>query len=210
MFGRKKQAARLPAVQIRSIEIPSVEIGGGRLPHIRTPELHTPEIRTPEIEIPSIDIGGGRLPQIRTPELRTPQLTIPQLDLSTAAPFVRVRRKNPVVQVLKFVVGAGLGLAVGVVIAAMLTPYAGEDTRRKLRDLAKGGPKALMSGGDQGATQSFPIGTGEVQEGIAGLLSNPKGRFELAKEEAQKAREAKERELQAEFQTAKRTGSAPD
>ena len=181
MFGRKKQVARLPAVQIRSIEIPSVEIGGGRLPHIRTPELHTPE------------------------------LTIPQIDLSSAAPFVRVRRKNPLVQALKFVVGAGVGLAVGVVVAAMLTPYAGDDTRRKLRDLAKSGSKSLIGGdGDHGETQSFPIGTGEVREGIAGLLSNPNGRFQLAKEEAQKARQAKERELQAEFQTAKRTGSAPD
>lgn len=210
MFGRKKRTARLPQVQVPSFEIPSVDLGGGRLPHIRTPAIHTPELRTPEIEIPSVDLGGGRLPHIRTPEIRTPHFTIPQIELSTRPPFVQPRRRNPIVQTLKFVLGAGVGLLLGCVAAALLTPNAGDDTRRKLRELVQTGPRALIAGGETSATQRFPIGTGEVRAGAAGLLSNPKGRFQVAKEEAAKARQAKEQQLQAEFEVAQRTGRTPD
>ena len=94
--------------------------------------------------------------------------------------FRRRRRPNPIVQALKFVGGVGLGLIVGCLAAALLAPAAGEDTRRRLRELSAGE-----------------------------LISNPKGRWQLALEEARKARDAKEQELLADLQTAKRTGSNP-
>jgi gas vesicle protein len=222
MFGRRKKAT----IHVPSLEIPSVELGGGRLPTIRTPELRTPEvelprveiprveiprveiprIEVPRIEVPSVALGGLRLPQIETPTIQTPRL---DFELMAQPPFVRRRRTSPILRALMFVVGIGLGLAVGGLIAALLAPATGEETRRRLRELVGGlAPAGGSRGGDE--TSTLPAATGAVRDGVAGLISNPKGRFQVALEEARKEREAKERELRAEFETAKRTGEKPN
>jgi hypothetical protein len=88
---------------------------------------------------------------------------------------------------LKLTLGVGTGLAVGCLIAALLAPAAGEDTRRELR--------ALFSG--EGAGAPRPI------------LERIKTRFAQAVEAARRAQSARESQLRDEFATAKRTGSAP-
>lgn len=207
MFGRRKRARA--TLQIPSVEIPSLELGGGRLPTIRTPELRTPEIELPRVEIPSVDLGGLRLPHIETPSIQTPRF---DFELLGQPPFVRTRRRtNPILRALLFLIGLGLGLVVGALIAALLAPATGEDTRRQLAGLVGGGAAGDgASGGGEAGRSGLPIATGAVREGVAGLLSNPKGRFQLALEEARRERESKERELRAEFETAKRTGQSPD
>jgi gas vesicle protein len=137
--------------------------------------------------------------------------------LSTQPPFVRRRRANPIVQALKFVVGVGAGLVVGCLLAALLAPRAGEDTRRKLRELLQGGdgeasPESGGTAASGAASSTRPIAGGAVEtirEGVAGLLANPKARFQVALEEARREREVRERELRAEFEVAKRTGNSP-
>src|SRR5881628_1466127 len=126
-----------------SSDLPSVELGGGRLPTIRTPELRTPEVELsrveiprieipsvqlprveiPRVEVPSVSLGGLRLPQIETPTIQTPRL---DFELMAQPPFVRRRRRSPILRALMFVLGVGLGLAVGGLIAALLAPATGE------------------------------------------------------------------------------------
>lgn len=91
--------------------------------------------------------------------------------------------------VLKFVLGVGAGLTVGAIVAAMLAPAAGEETRRKARELIERGPEAL---GD---------------DGLAGLIADPQGRLRVALDEARRARQERERELTVELAIAKQTGS---
>jgi gas vesicle protein len=104
-------------------------------------------------------------------------------------------RPHPLVQALKFTLGLGAGLIVGSMIAVLLAPAAGEDTRRRLLELVQGEGDAV-SANESG--------------GLVGLLKSPRARIQLAIEEARKEREARERELLAEFQAAKRTGARAD
>jgi gas vesicle protein len=197
MFGRKPKAT----IHIPSVEIPSIELGGGRLPTFRTPEIRTPDFELPRVDLPSVELGGLRIPHVETPELRIPRV---DFELLSQPPFVRRRRTNPIVRVLKFGLGLGVGLLVGVVVAALLAPAAGEDTRRRIRELASGDVALPTLSGDTAAVNS-----GAVREGVAGLLSNPKGRFQVALEEARKERASTEAKLMADFQTAQRTGENP-
>jgi hypothetical protein len=139
-----------------------------QLPDVRLPDVRLPDVRLPEFDVPSMQVAG----------IRTPELEIRGLN-------VRRKRASPIWLGLKFVAGVGLGLMFGCVIAALLAPAAGEDTRNNLRGLV---PKP---------------GEGQPK------LPAAKGRFQLALDEAKKQRDLKERELTAEFATAKRTGTAP-
>ena len=203
MFGRKVKMPEVtvPEVRLRDVKIPDVRLPDVRLPEVRLPDVRLPEVHLPsridipELHVPSLSVGGGRvagfnLPEIRTPDLRTPELEI----LARNGLVVRRKRANPIWLGLKFIAGAGLGVAVGCLIAALLAPAAGEDTRNKLVGMLPTGgsvdaePKGLPAGDSSGA---------------------PQGRIQVALDAARRQRDLKERELMAEFETAKRTGTAP-
>jgi hypothetical protein len=133
-----------------------------------------------KIELPDVNVS---VPSLQVGSIRTPELEVRGLT-------VRRKRANPFWLGLKFVAGVGFGLLVGCVAAALLAPAAGEDTRSNIRGL-------LPKPGEGGRGNGQPA------------LPAVKGRFQLALDEAKKQREIKERELTAEFATAKRTGTAP-
>lgn len=210
MFGRKVKMpevsvpdvrlrdVKLPDVRIPEVRLPEMHLPEVRLPDVRLPDVHLPEVHIPsrvdipELHVPSLSVGGGRLAGFNVPELRTPDLRTPELEiLARNGLMIRRKRANPIWTGLKFVAGAGLGLAVGCLLAALLAPAAGEDTRNKLMGM-------LPSGGSGGAEPKPSSNSTES-----------KGRIQTALEAARRQRELKERELMAEFETAKRTGTAP-
>jgi len=72
------------------------------------------------------------------------------------------------VRALKFVLGAGVGLGFGVVVAALLTPRAGEDLRAWLLELIR----------DPGAR--FRLALAEAKEEQAARKRELKAQFEVA------------------------------
>jgi hypothetical protein len=146
----------------------------------------------PELHVPSVQFAGYRTPDLRTPELEV---------LLRDGLKVRRKRSNPIWLALKFVLGTGLGLGVGCLIAALLAPSAGEDTRSKIKGMLPfGGAEPVPADAQAARPQRSPD-----QPASGGI----KARFQLALDEAKKRRELRERELTAEFATAKRTGTAP-
>ena len=109
----------------------------------------------------------------------------------------RRHRANPIVPALKFVIGAAIGLVLGCLMAALLVPAAGEDTRRKLRTMLPIDPRDIE-------TKAIS------PDGALDLLGSVRSRFQSAVDEARQARQQRERELRARLQQAQRTGRLPD
>lgn len=182
MFGRTR--ARMPEVSVPA----------GRLPHVKVPSVKLPELRLPEVSLPQVQIPSRvDIPSLHVAGLRTPDLEI----LARNGLRIRRRRANPLWLGLKFLVGALLGVAVGCVVAALLAPAAGEDTRNRLTGML---PKPGETEPETRETRVLPA---------LGANGNPKGRLRLAVDAFKRQRELKERELMAEFERAKRTGEAP-
>jgi hypothetical protein len=190
---------RVPEVHLRDVKLPDV-----KLPDVKIPELHLPEVKIPQVSLPSrVDIPEFHVPSVHLAGFRTPDLHTPELELRLRDGLrVRRKRSNPIWLAFKFVLGAGLGLGVGCLIAALLAPSAGEDTRNKLRGMLPTGGGAEPAPSDGEAIRPL---RGPDEPAAGGI----KGRFQRALDEAKKQRELKERELTAEFATAKRTGTAP-
>lgn len=211
MFGRKVRMpeVKVPELHLRDVKLPDVRLPDVRLPEVRLPEvrvpdLHLPEVRLPQVSLPSrVDIPEFHLPSVQFAGYRTPDLRTPELEVLLRDGLkVRRKRSNPIWLAFKFVLGAGLGLGVGCLIAALLAPSAGEDTRNKIKGMLPtgGGGEAVPAD----AQTTRPL-RGPDQPTTGGI----KGRFQRAMDEAKKQRDLKERELTAEFATAKRTGTAP-
>lgn len=146
-------------------------------------------LQLPEVSLPNrIDLPDVSLPR----QIELPRLSVPRRVDVPVPEIRRDRRASPIVVVLKFALGLSLGLFVGVLAAALLAPAAGEDTRNKLESLL---PRRGPGGSGAGASGS--------------PLDTLKARFRRAIEEAKQTRATRERELMAEFEVAKRTGSAP-
>lgn len=115
---------------------------------------------------------------------------------------------RPILYVFKFILGVGIGLALGCLAGALLAPAAGEDTRRRLRATVSGEGEANSTGAAPG-----PIGGGTVSRaigGLVGLLTNPRARIQLAMDEAREERAVSERSMRAAFETARQTGRHRD
>src|SRR5688500_10210229 len=105
------------------------------LPQVRVPELRLRDVRLPDVHLPDVHLPDLHLSDVRLPDWRLPEMRLPDLELTSQAPFVRQRKRaSPLWVAVKFVLGLGLGFLVGCMIAALLAPSAGEDTRQALRD----------------------------------------------------------------------------
>ena len=142
---------------------------------------------------------------IEVPELEVGPLRTPALSIAARPPRVTVRRRgNPVLQLLKFALGLLFGLIVGCVIAALLAPAAGEDTRQRLMDSTKRTP--TPPGPDpESAARRDDLMTG----GLGGLLKRPQLRLQMALEAFKAERDGKEQELKEAFHKARRSGGVP-
>ena len=137
-----------------------------------------------------------------------PKVELPDLEFINEAPFVRKRRRaNPLWVGLKFVVGLGLGFFAGSLIAALLAPWAGEDTRQAIRDRLPGGTPKLP---EQGAASSGSVTRGlpvsATGAGNGGLGS----RLDAAKEAMATEKRETENAMFARFRRAITTGRASE
>jgi hypothetical protein len=176
------------------------------LPEIDLPQVRVPEVRLRDVRLPDVHLPDVHLPDVRLPDWRLPEVRLPDLELTSQAPFVRQRKRtNPVWVAVKFVLGLGLGFLVGCMIAALLAPSAGEDTRQAIKDRMPGGTPKLP---DERAANS-----GAVTRGMHVAAAEPVsigGRIEAAK--AAMAIEQREHEnaLFARFRRAIATGRASE
>src|SRR5688572_14794442 len=109
-----------------------------------------------------------------------PKIELPDLEFINEAPFVRQRRRaSPIWVGLKFVVGLGLGFFAGCLIAALLAPSAGEDTRQSIRDRLPGGTPKLP---DPAASNSGAVTRGMRVSSGGGSGGGLSSRLESAKE----------------------------
>jgi hypothetical protein len=182
-------------VSLPEIDLPQVRVPEVRLRDVRLPDVHLPDLHLPDLHL------ADRLADLRLPELR-----LPDLELTSEAPFVRQRkRSNPIWVAVKFVLGLGLGFLVGCMIAALLAPSAGEDTRQALRDRVPGGTPKLP---DERAANS-----GAVTRGMSVATAEPVsigGRIEAAKAAMATERREHENALFARFRRAIVTGRASE
>ncbi|HZQ99725.1 MAG TPA: hypothetical protein VFC93_13020 [Chloroflexota bacterium] len=162
----------------------------------RRRQVELPEVSLPRrIELPELSLPRRiELPRVSVPrQIALPELSVPRRVDVPVPEIRRGQRTSPVVVGLKFVVGLSFGLFMGALVAALLAPAAGEDTRNKLKSMV---PRRASGGRYDAATGG-------------GLLDTVKARFRRAIEEAKQTRAAREQELMAEYEVAKRTGSAP-
>jgi hypothetical protein len=103
------------------------------------------------------------------------------------------RHRHPVLSILLFAMGLGLGFAIGALLAAMTSPSVGEDTRRELGDLLLGNDRADRTVESAG---HMPLG----------LLGRLQVRFRLARSEAAIERSRRQNELERQLAEAQRTG----
>jgi len=193
----------VPEVRLPDVQLPEIRLRDVRLPEVRLPEVHLPDVRLPEVPLPQV-------PEVRVPSLALAGLRTPELDIGGAAPFVRRRRSSPLWTGLKFLVGLSLGLAVGCLIAAMLAPAAGEDTRQMLSQRVRGRGQPRLP--DEAVTSSGAVTRGRRVSSAAnvGLLDDLRARFEAAKAALEQERRARESELWARFRRALQTGRASE
>ena len=133
-----------------------------------------------------------------------PKLELPDLELINEAPFIRQRRRaNPIWLGFKFVVGLGLGFFAGCLIAALLAPSAGEDTRQAIRDRLPGGTPKLP---EPSATSSGAVTRGMRVSTVGSVGS----RLETAKEAMATEKRETENAMFARFRRALATGRASE
>jgi hypothetical protein len=177
------------------VSLPEIDLS-----RMRMPDVHLRDVRLPDLRMPDVHLPDVHLPDVRLPDLRMPDLRMPDLELTSEAPFVRQRkRSNPVWVAFKFVLGLGLGFLVGCMIAALLAPSAGEDTRQAIRDRVPGGTPRLP---DERATNSGAVTRGMHVSTVTSMGS----RLEAAKAAMTTERREHENALFARFRRAIATG----
>jgi hypothetical protein len=127
-----------------------------------------------------------------------------EFELIAEPPFIRQRRRShPVWVGFKFVVGLGLGFFAGCLLAALLAPSAGEDTRQAIRDRLPGGTPKLP---DPAASSS-----GSVTRGMhVSTVGSVGGRLEAAKEAMATERRETENAMFVRFRRALATGRSSE
>lgn len=224
---------RLPEVRLPTVRTPEV-----RLPHVRTPEVQIPAARLPDVPWPDVrlpayeglsmpDLAALRAAMPSRADVRLPSIHLPEVDFTRIPgtsirpsdyeligrpPFVR-RRTHPVLRAVKFVLGIGVGLAFGVIVAALLAPAPGDETRRRLRDMLPG--TSNEADGAESVTAALPAtgvapARGPSEPEPSDLLGRLKWRVKLASEEAARERDIRRQQLIDRFHTAQRTGSVPE
>lgn len=201
-------------VRTPDVKLPRVDLSDVHLPELKVPRVDVSDVRVPDVKLPDIRLPDVRLPDVHLPSVRLPEVRPPErlrdLELVGQYPFIRKRRRHPLVTALLFALGAGIGLLIGVIAAALLAPAAGEDTRRRLKAMLPGGGASS----DPEATSVLPASASgavsSVRSNAQGGLQALKERFRLATEEARRARERRDRELRDALHEAQRTGHVPE
>jgi hypothetical protein len=164
-------------------------------------------VKLPEIEMPEVRLPDLRLRDVRLPDLRLPDVRMPDLELMSQAPFIRQRRRsNPIWVGVKFVLGLGLGFFVGCLVAALIAPSAGEDTRQAIRDRLPGGTPKLPDP----ATSSSGAVTRGMRVSAVDAGGGLSGRLEAAREAMATEQRETENALFTRFRRAITTGRASE